>query len=151
MVESEGIILASPTYVYHVSAQMKAFIDRCASFVHRPPLTGKFGLVVTAFGGVGNEITLRYLTNILQLWGVITVGTMSFIALRPGEIIDPEEVSRQAFCLGKDLVDGISGKRKYANVEEFPKYARIVLKEVIAKNRNLMEKDYEFWVDKGWM
>ncbi len=32
MLAADGIILASPNYVFSVSAHMKAFLDRCGSF-----------------------------------------------------------------------------------------------------------------------
>jgi len=34
MLAADGIILATPNYIFHVSAQLKMFIDRCSSLIH---------------------------------------------------------------------------------------------------------------------
>lgn len=34
VLEADGIVLASPNYIVNVSAQLKAFLDRCCGLVH---------------------------------------------------------------------------------------------------------------------
>ncbi len=41
MIESDGVIFASPNYCFNVSALMKLFLDRLAYFGHRPAFFGK--------------------------------------------------------------------------------------------------------------
>jgi multimeric flavodoxin WrbA len=43
---ADGIILASPVYFKHVTAQMKTFIDRSLAFGHKPRGASKPGLAV---------------------------------------------------------------------------------------------------------
>src|SRR5512137_2247430 len=46
VMEADGLILASPNYISHVSAQMKAFLDRCCGVVHCHDFLGKYGASV---------------------------------------------------------------------------------------------------------
>ena len=41
VLEADGLVLASPNYIFHVSAQLKAFMDRCACTIHCPGLRGQ--------------------------------------------------------------------------------------------------------------
>ncbi|NIQ96459.1 MAG: flavodoxin family protein, partial [Desulfuromonadales bacterium] len=52
---ADGVILASPNYIFSVSAQMKAFMDRCCGVVHCMSFRGKYGLAVVTSGGGGDE------------------------------------------------------------------------------------------------
>jgi len=44
LLAADGVILASPVYFSHVTAQMKAFIDRSLALGHKPRGTWKPGL-----------------------------------------------------------------------------------------------------------
>jgi multimeric flavodoxin WrbA len=49
--DCDGFIFISPNYVHNVTAQMKAFFDRCCSITHCVGLEGKYGAVVETSGG----------------------------------------------------------------------------------------------------
>jgi multimeric flavodoxin WrbA len=42
MLDADGIILASPNYINHVTGSMKALLDRSAHFIHCKRLLGKY-------------------------------------------------------------------------------------------------------------
>jgi NAD(P)H-dependent FMN reductase len=56
---ADGIILASPVYFKHVTAQMKTFIDRSLTFGHKPRGASKPGLAVTVSAGLADTSTAR--------------------------------------------------------------------------------------------
>ncbi len=51
IVDADGLILASPNYIFSVSAQLKAFMDRCCGILHCQNFTGKYGVSVVTSGG----------------------------------------------------------------------------------------------------
>lgn len=50
IMESDGVVLASPNYIFSVSAQLKAFMDRCCGVIHRMAFEGKYGASVVTSG-----------------------------------------------------------------------------------------------------
>jgi multimeric flavodoxin WrbA len=51
ILEADGLVLASPNYIFSVSAQLKAFMDRCCGVVHCMAFEGKYGVSVVTSGG----------------------------------------------------------------------------------------------------
>lgn len=74
LVQTDGIILASPVYLRQVSGRMKSFIDRTCRWYHRPVLTSKPVLVVATTMGSGLKDTLGYLQSVAGQWGAIAAG-----------------------------------------------------------------------------
>lgn len=68
------IILTSPVYSYHVSGQMKVFLDHFANMwiVHRPEkdMFLKQGLVIATASGPVYKKTLKEMKDSLDFWGV---------------------------------------------------------------------------------
>lgn len=61
LVNSNGIIFASPNYSFGVSARMKNFLDRFAYMYHRPSLFGKTFTAVVTQGIFGGNKIRKYL------------------------------------------------------------------------------------------
>lgn len=71
--KSDGVILASPVYIYHVTAQTKKFLDRLPAFCHRPAFFHKHAMAAVTTGAVGIRPTLSYMKSILSVLGFRTV------------------------------------------------------------------------------
>lgn len=69
MLNSDGVILASPVYVFNISALMKNFIDRFSYASHRPLFFNQSVMAVATSGGGGLKETLTYLESITRSWG----------------------------------------------------------------------------------
>jgi multimeric flavodoxin WrbA len=69
MLNSEGVIFASPVYVYNITALMKNFIDRFGYASHRPLFFNQSAMAVTTSSGGGIKETLNYLESITCSWG----------------------------------------------------------------------------------
>jgi multimeric flavodoxin WrbA len=110
MVEADGIVLASPVYVLHVTGQMKTFIDRCLPMGHRPSLQGKFAAAVSAYAGIGDiDLVADYMLNFLAGQGAFPVGKVC--AFTVDIRISPED-EEKAVQLGRDMVKAYQdGKR----------------------------------------
>lgn len=58
IVNSDGVVFATPNYAFQVSGMMKNFIDRMAFVLHRPRYFGKaFTCIVSQGIGMGDKIT----------------------------------------------------------------------------------------------
>lgn len=148
MLAADGIVLGSPVYVMHVTAQMKTFIDRCVSFGHRPCLQGKYGASVSVFAGVGSvEDVADYMNRLLLGWGASPVGKACGYAVRPGEL--SKSVLDQAAELGRELVKAIREKREPQDWMKTE--TKEQLRQLIVRNRDFFKADYEYWKEKGWI
>jgi multimeric flavodoxin WrbA len=58
---SDGIVMASPVYSFHVSAHMKAFLDRLGFALHRPRFHGKCFTSIVVEGIYGGRDVVKYL------------------------------------------------------------------------------------------
>ena len=63
MEKSDGIILATPNYAFHVSAWMKNLLDRLAYLYHRPRFFGKACTAVVTQGNTGGGAIAKYLCS----------------------------------------------------------------------------------------
>ncbi len=101
---ADGLILASPNYILNVSAQLKAFMDRCCGVIHCMQFWGKYGASVVTSGGGDDEQVTAYMDHFFITTGIIPVGdvqaTMS--AMPEGDFTG--EVKEKALSLGRRLV-----------------------------------------------
>jgi multimeric flavodoxin WrbA len=108
MLEADGVILASPTYVSDVTAGMKAFIER-SSFVSRAndePLRYKAGAGITAVRRGGAIHTLDTLNHFFLIRQMIVPGSLYWnigIGREIGEVEKDEEGIQTMKVLGQNM------------------------------------------------
>lgn len=106
--EADGILLGSPNYIFTVSAQLKAFMDRCCGPVHLQSFRGKFGVSVVTSGGGDEEPIADFMNHFLIMVGVVPVGSVwATMGTIQGDDF-PEEISQKARSLGQHLVQSIT-------------------------------------------
>ncbi|MDY6959227.1 MAG: flavodoxin family protein [Halobacteriota archaeon] len=144
MLHSDGIILGSPVYFLNVSSQMKTFIDRSFHMGHRPCLQGKYGASVSVYSGIGDvEWVARYMNNVLRGMGAYTVGSVTALATKPGDL--KREAFEDAEKLGRELIGAIVEKKEFRDID------RTAMKDLILNNKDLFKADYKYWKDKDWI
>jgi multimeric flavodoxin WrbA len=150
MCEADGIVFGAPSYVIHVPAQTKVFLDRSAFMCHRPQLIGKFSIAVSPSAGFGEEIVVDYLNGVLATMGATPIGELTAIAY--GKHIFPEEeiVKKNAKELGIKLVDSITEEMRSHKVVRSYR-PREEIKQIIKRAGEYLKADYKFWKDKGWL
>jgi len=68
MMDADGVVFVSPTYVLNVSGLMKNFMERFAYVSHRPRFF-KRALAISTTGGFGQQITAFILASTAYMWG----------------------------------------------------------------------------------
>ena len=85
MAGADSVVLASPNYVFSVSAQMKALFDRSCGAIHCRALSGKYGAAVVTAGGGGSEQVINYTGQFLLATGAWMVGG---VAAEGAQLVD---------------------------------------------------------------
>jgi len=154
MEEADLLILASPVYVWHVTGQMKAFLDHFGFqfMVHRPnkAMFSKIALIVTTAAGGGMKSTIKDIKMSLTHWGV-------------GKI----------FNYGKAVAasdwEGVNDSKKNQIQQEVDKLSTKIMKEYPYNNPSIKVKmlfyimrfvqkkfsfnptDRKYWEKQGWL
>ena len=117
LVDADGIIVASPIYFMGVSAQLKAFIDRCQAFWARKYIlnlsireggrTAKGFFIATAARDTGEGLFTGAVKTIKAFFHVLDaqyVGDILCAGLEEkGVAVKKQELLQQAFDAGKQL------------------------------------------------
>ncbi|MFA5514681.1 MAG: NAD(P)H-dependent oxidoreductase [Desulfuromonadales bacterium] len=142
---ADGVILASPNYIFHVSAQLKAFIDRCCGVIHRLGFEGKYGVSVVTSGGGGDEPIVEYMNRFLLATGIRPVGGVhATMAALPDEKFT-SELQAQARTLGATLVQSWREKRTELDVERQMEEFRAGMRELIHWRREEWPFEHAWW------
>lgn len=119
--EADGIVLASPTYWYSVTSDMKRFIDRCYSIIQFPVSRREW---ISKYEGAGKVCvaaavceqpdaammgnTLTLLNDFSKDIGLDVIATVTGLELfEAGSIRSDTELLRTAEAVGKELLDAL--------------------------------------------
>jgi len=149
LLSAEGIILGSPVYFYHVTAQTKTFLDRSLAYGHKPRPKWKPGLAVCVSAGSGESQTADYLASLLRVYGAFAVGKLTAIATGPGEFIGEEAVQARAYDLACDLARAIKEKRRWPASDLDLRYYQFMSGLVKQNKDSIMKNDDKHWRTHG--
>ena len=149
LLASDGFILASPNYIFSVTAQMKALFDRCNGLIHCMALDGKYGAVVETSGGGEDGEVIAYMERFVGTLGAQSVGgigsPMAGVRTFPNEA----ELFEKARELGRELCSAVREKRAYPEQEEFRRTFRARMKGLVEYMKEWWTYEYEYWQKKG--
>jgi len=145
---ADGIILATPNYISHVSAQLKVFLDRCAGLVHCMSLEGKYGGSVVTSGG-GDELPIvEYLNRFLTTAGATPVDSMwAAMGTTRGAGLDAK-TARQAFNMGRNIAEACKNNPRVTMAEKVRESHGERMRGLIAHHKNEWPYEYDFWQKK---
>jgi multimeric flavodoxin WrbA len=115
---ADGLILASPNYIFSVSAQLKAFMDRCCGVVHCMSFEGKYGASIVTSGGGDEKPVTDYMNHFLIATGVSPVSAMGVTMGNLENDVFTDEIRGQAFSLGEKLVRSWKDKKRNKSVDK---------------------------------
>jgi len=142
---ADGLVLASPNYIYNVSSQMKALLDRSFSLYHRQSLHGKYGACVIASGGPQYELVENYLMSTLGNIGCWKVGS---IVVGGIQMEDPEEtasVMQEARELGCRLAQAIATQLIYPEQINGRNDTFEVMRWLVESQKEDWPHEYRYW------
>lgn len=110
VVSVDGLVLGSPVYFHHVTAQMKLFIDRAGYLClarGRKDFKNKVAAVVVVAGGTGHQSTVEELLSFISTCRMIIpwMGWVAGTASGKGEISQKTSSLERARELGAAVVE----------------------------------------------
>jgi multimeric flavodoxin WrbA len=143
---ADGLILASPNYIFSVSAQLKAFMDRCCGVIHCLGFEGKYGASVVTSGGGDEPPIADYMNHFLMTTGIVPVGavwaTMGTIA----QDRFPPDIEQKASALGQKIVTAWQTKDKPPGVAEAQRSFLQRMETLMRYRKDQWPYEYEYWV-----
>ena len=149
---ADVIVFTSPTYVYHATGQMKAFLDHYGRrwMVHRPDekMFRKQAAVISTAAGAGMKSAIKDIADSCFFWGIPKTYKLG-MALRA---VKWDSVSPKRKAELEKKTDRIAKKiaRRQGKVP-VPLKTRAFFKLMSLIQRNGWNKaDVDYWKDKGW-
>ena len=145
---ADALIMATPNYIDNVSAQLKAFMDRCCGVVHCLGFEGRYGAAVVTSGG-GNEKPIAEAMNYFLIeTGIRPVGEVWATMMNVGEQDFPEDITNQALTLGKNIVAAVKNKIKTKKVERRMQAFRKRMQSLVLSHKDEWSYEYKYWQEK---
>jgi multimeric flavodoxin WrbA len=145
----DAFVLASPNYIFSVSAQMKAFFDRCCGIIHCMALEGKYGAVVETSGGGGDEEVLDYMQRFIGVLGAAAVGGIGSPQAGPRTFPHEADLFAQARELGRELYQSALEKREFPEQEGARLAFNARMKGLVECMKDFWPYEYEYWQRLG--
>lgn len=144
----DGFILASPQYIFSVTAQMKALFDRCSGLIHCMALEGKYAVMVETSGGGEDEEVLSYMSRFVNTLGANSVGGigsgMAGIRTFPNE----DNLYAKARDLGQELCQSIKDKRVNPEQDAFRENFKSRMSGLVDMMKEYWPFEREYWQKK---
>ena len=145
IIGADGLVLASPNYIFHVSAQLKTFIDRCCGVVHCLGFEGKYGASVVTSGGGDEKPIVDYMNHFLAITGVAPVGSIwATMAEIEGQSFKKDTKDR-AFSLGERLVTAWQEKENIPEWGPVTAQFRERMKSLMLWRRQEWLHEFQYW------
>lgn len=142
---ANAIILATPNYIFHVSAQLKAFLDRCCGPLHCRAFEGKYGASVVTSGGGEEEPIAKYLEQFMARAGIYPVGSVWATMGGINGTDFPKELREKAFALGEKLVTAWKDKQVPQEFVRESAEFKERMRRLMLWRKDLWPYEYEFW------
>ena len=142
---ADGLILASPNYLFNVSAQLKALLDRCCGDIHLLGFRGKYGAAVVTSGGGGDEPVTDYLQRFLMITGIHPVGA---VHATMGALVDGEftpGLKHEARRLGERLVSTWRTGSRDPMVDQEIRAFSLRMRQLVCTMKDEWLHEYQVW------
>jgi multimeric flavodoxin WrbA len=146
---ADGLLLASPNYIFSVSAQLKAFMDRCCGVIHCLSFEGKYGASVITSGGGDEAPIADYMNHFLMTTGIVPVGAVwATMGMIQGDEF-PAEIKQKAIALGAKLVTAWKAKEKPPEVDRTMRAFYQRMENLMHYRKEEWPYEYAYWVERG--
>lgn len=142
---SDGVVLASPNYIFSVSAQLKAFMDRCCGVVHCLAFEGKYGASVVTSGGGDEEPIADYMNQFMMTTGITPVGSVwATMGTLANDEFSPEIIEK-AQALGQKLVHDWQNQISTADIDRHKARFTERMRQLMLYRRQEWPFEYQYW------
>jgi multimeric flavodoxin WrbA len=150
IMESDGVVFATPNYTFQMSGIMKTFLDRFGFICHRPRYFGKAFTSIVTQGFAGGKDIVKYLDLVGGSLGFNTVKGSCITALDPAP--EKDQIKRDR-ALAKQ-------SKQFYSLMTQPAYPVPTLFKlmIFRMGRTMMSQeldershDYRYYVEKGWL
>jgi multimeric flavodoxin WrbA len=145
---ADAVVYASPNYIFSVTAQMKAFFDRCNGLAHRTALEGKYAAVVETSGGGEDDEVLDYMQRVVVAGGAQCVGKIGSPCAGFREFPNQEELFGKARALGKELCDCVREKRSFPEQDAARLEFKNRMKYLVSIMGEYWPYEREYWANR---
>lgn len=149
LLSCDGFIFASPNYIHSITAQLKAFFDRCAGIIHCVALEGKYGAVVETSGSGDDADVIRYMEHVVNVLGAQSVGGVGSKIPGCRAFTNEKSLFAKARELGKELCRGIQDRRQFPEQDAFRTAFKDRMKGLVESQQKEWTYEYEFWRARG--
>ena len=149
LISCDGFILASPNYIFSVTAQMKALFDRCNGLIHCLALEGKYAAVVETSGGGEDQEVLTYMSHFVNSLGACSVGGIGSPVAGIRTFPDEADLYDKARRLGGELCRSISEKLEFPEQKDFINGFRARMSGLVAFMQEYWVYEQEYWKKKA--
>lgn len=144
----DGFILASPNYIFSVTAQMKALFDRCNGLIHCMAFEGKYAALVETSGGGEDDEVLTYMGRFVNTLGASSVGGIGSPMVGIRAFPDEEALFSRARNLGADLCHCITEKKVFPQQAVFHEGFRARMSGLVDFMQEQWKFEHEQWEKK---
>jgi len=147
MLAADAIIFASPNYINHITASMKALFERSSHFIHCKRLLGKYtaGVVSSGSGSNHDKEILDYMRHFSNICGAQYAGGVS--SKEPVDKVKKAKAAR----LGRSLARAVKSKKVFADQMKVIKASTAHFKLLMKRRKHQWPSEYQYWKDKGWI
>ena len=145
MLESDGIVFASPVYIDNITGYLKTLLDRSAHFIHCQRLLGKYVGAVATAGGGPQQMVLDYIHHYSSVCGAQYVGGVSDV------VPISQETKNEAKEIGRKIAEAIKNKTEFDQEMKEILSRREYFKRVIEFHKEEWSEEYEYWKERGWL
>lgn len=144
----DGFILASPNYIFNVTAQMKALFDRCNGMLHCMALEEKYAALVETSGSGPDEEVLTYMGRFVNSLGAKSVGGVGSPITGIRTFPDEANLYLRARTLGNELCRCIAEQRRFPEQEAYIGDFKARMFGLVDYMKDFWSFEREFWAKK---
>ncbi len=145
----DGFILASPNYIFSVTAQMKALFDRCNGLIHCMALEGKYAAVVETSGGGEDQEVITYMERFVNTLGANSVGGIGSPIAGIRTFPEEPELFTRAQALGTKLCRCIEENQRFPEQDAFHAAFRARMSGLVGYMAEFWPFEREYWQKKN--
>ena len=144
----DGFILASPNYIFSVTAQMKALFDRSNGLIHCMALEGKYAAIVETSGGGEDDEVISYMNRFVNALGANSVSGIGSSMAGIRTFPDEANLYEKARSLGRELCQCITVQRQFPEQQKFHDAFQARMSGLVDFMQEYWVFEREYWLKK---